>query len=178
MTPDETRPSGTGWPARGARCGAAAASLAAALIAAAGCGRAKESPEAYAARVAIERYDAALVEAFRTSRADRLADVASAAEVSRNEGVIAGLARQGLYMEARQTELRIEGTAASPAGGVDVNAVESWVYEHRSAADRGRAAPQKRVQYRLTYRLEKTPRGLRVDQVVERDAPDHAGDHG
>ncbi len=70
----------------------------------AGCQRPRESPEAYAARVVVQRYNQLLPEAFRASRGDLLAEVAGPAEVSRVSSVIAGLSSQGKYMEARQLE--------------------------------------------------------------------------
>ena len=145
----------------------AALALALALLLSA-CAPRRESPEAYAARNAVIRYDQALVEAFRASKSSRLTGVATDDEVARNAAVIAALLRDGKFMEARQIAFEVEKIRLLPDGRAEVDAAETWSYEHRPLADPARPVAPRTVRYALTYRLKRAGEGWAVDQVVSR----------
>ncbi len=134
-----------------------------------GCRLHRETPDEHAARTAVMRYNEALVRAFRDCRAERLHGVATDEEVSRVAAVIAGLLRDQKYMEARQTQFKVERIGVT-SQRADVDAVEEWSYEHRPLPDRNRAAPAKAAKYRLTYQLKRTSSGWEVDKVLHRGA--------
>lgn len=145
-------------------------------LALAACPRPKEDAEVYAAKNAVVRYNQGLVEAYRASRADLLAQVATESEVSRVAAVIAGLASRGQYMEARQTAYEVKRTELlrAPDGGVGgarVRAEETWTYEHRALAARDAPSEVKTASYRLSYLLERREQGWVVGQVLDQDHP-------
>ncbi|BDG08852.1 hypothetical protein [Anaeromyxobacter paludicola] len=117
------------------------------------CQRPKESPDGYAARVAVERYNQRLLEAFRVQRADVLEDVAGAGEVSRVAAILSGLAAQGRHMDARQLELTPVSVsfAAREGGGrtATVRTRERWAYRHLGAG--GESLKDGEALYRMTY---------------------------
>ncbi|SRR6266567_5318413 len=125
----------------------------------AGCQRPRESPEAYAARVVVQRYNQLLPEAFRASRGDLLAEVAGPAEVSRVSSVIAGLSSQGKYMEARQleftpVEVRVEGPPDGGTPSATVRSRERWSYQHLFiGVPEGQRVDKLETGYRMTYTL-------------------------
>lgn len=147
------------------------AALAVALVAVTGCPRQQENAEAYAARNAVVRYNQALVEAFRASRAELLTEVATGDEISRVVSIIAGLATRGQFMVSRQTNFEvIRTTVATDDGGAPtatVEAKETWTYEHRSLEAKNTPVPPKTVSYRLTYLLEPHGGGWLVGKVKE-----------
>jgi hypothetical protein len=130
--------------------------LGAAILAAA-CQRPSESPQAYAVRVAVQRYNQLLPDAFRASRADLLGEVASPSEVARVSSVIAGLTSQGKYMEARQLELivielRVDGEGKAAASTVRTR--ERWSYRHRFlGAPQSQSEEPLEASYRMTYAM-------------------------
>jgi hypothetical protein len=133
---------------------------------AAGCVDAPWSDVVWARR-AVARYNAALVEAYRRGDAVALAGVASEAERSRVAGVIEGLRARGLVMEARQESSAIEAVRRPLPDLVEVDALERWRYVHRPLT-RGPGAPERTVEYRMTYQVRKQPSGWVVAVAVER----------
>ena len=118
------------------------------------CQRPRESPDAYAASVAVQRYNQRLLEAFRASRADLLADVAGPGEVSRVSAIVAGLTAEGRHMEARQIEftpvsVHADGPGDGGARTVTVRSRERWSYEHRGSG--GETLKQGEASYRMIY---------------------------
>ncbi len=146
------------------------------VLALAACQRAREDPEAYAARNAVIRFNQRLVEAYRASRAELMSDVADADEVSRAAATISGLLSQGLYMEARQTSFQVERTSIARGEQRPVSAemevLETWEYEHRALGARDVPSPKKKVTYKLAYQLRKTDAGgWIVAEVIDREHP-------
>jgi hypothetical protein len=142
-------------------------------LALSGCQRERISADEHAARTAVVRYNEALVLAYRGGRADVLRDVAGPEEVDRVASVVESLARQGRFMEARQTECRFLGTTLNPRpdGVTLVNTVETWAYEHRPLAERERAVPAKQARYRLEYDLVRREGRFVVHRIVEHELP-------
>ena len=141
-----------------------------------GCPRQKEDAASYAARNAVIRYNQALVEAFRASRADLLTDASTEDEMSRVAAVIAGLTTRSQFMLARQTSFEVARIVVyAEDGGVPrarVEAKESWSYEHRSLTARETPVTPKTITYELTYELVSRPGGgWLVTEVRERAPP-------
>ena len=144
------------------------APLAAVAAAALAACSAHEDPAAQGVRAAVIRYDAALVDAFRSSRADGLRAVATESQVSRDAAVIAGLARQDRFMVARQDRFRVEKVVVSAPARAEVDAEEAWTYEHRALGAPDAPVEAKTLAYRMKYRLEGGPSGWRVSETIER----------
>jgi hypothetical protein len=148
----------------------------AAVLALCACPRPKEDAEAYAARNAVIRYNQALVEAFRASRADLLSSVATEDEISRVAAIIAGLARNEQFMVARQTSFEVTRTTLEPpaeggAATAQVSATEAWSYQHRALSSRDAPTPPKTASYRLTYLLRRGEAGWLVGRILDEDHP-------
>lgn len=148
----------------------ASALLASAAILLAACQRTSESPQGYAVRVAVQRYNQLLPDAFRASRADLLGEVAGPSEVSRVSSVIAGLTSQGKYMEARQlefavVELQVRGEGKSSTATVRTR--ERWTYQHRLLGFPGsQRLEQLSASYRMTYTVVRTGDRWIVDRAL------------
>ncbi len=157
------------------RSSSSRAALALLALGLAACPRGREDAEAYAARNAVVRYNQALVEAYRASRADLLTQAASPAEISRVAAIISGLASRGEFMEARQTSFQVTRTevTAGDTGPVSarVDATETWTYEHRALSRRDAPVAPKTVDYHLTYLLEPSESGWRVGKVLDQEHP-------
>lgn len=159
------------------------ASFAAVTALALACQRQPESPEAHEVKTAVARYNQVLVQAYRASKAELMQEVAGENEVARVAAVIAGLAAQSKFMEARPPRLeyrrvRVEAAGGPPVAGdelagktAEVGTEEDWTYEHRSLAERDRATEPKKAKYRMTYRLERSPHGWYVMEAFDEDHP-------
>lgn len=142
--------------------------LAMALLAAAGCQRATEPVDDYAARTAVQRYAEALATAYRTGRTDVLEPLTTEAERSRARDVIDALAEKGQRMEARLLELEIEGSRRLMDELYEVDTRERWRYEHRPIAAPDQPIPAREVTYRLSYQVRRRGRAWLVSNAVER----------
>jgi hypothetical protein len=152
----------------------AAAAAVVCVIALAACNRERISPEEQAAHATVRRYNDTLVQAFRTGRAELLAEVAEPEEVMRVGTIIGGLAERGEVMEARQTELRIIGTTVNlrEKAVTLVDVIEGWRYEHRRRAAPGTPVTPKTATYRLVYNLTHDDAGrFKVWQIVQHELP-------
>lgn len=144
------------------RCIALAASL---LLILPVCRPASEPVDSYLGRVAVTRYNQALVQAYRAQRADLLQDVATAAEISRVGAFIAGLSRDGRFMVATQISFHVDVTATPNERRMTVDTVEEWSYEHRELATPASPAATKTVTYRLRYELQRNGARWKTDRI-------------
>lgn len=121
----------------------------------------------------MQRYNEALVRAFRVGSADPLRDVAGPEEVERVARVIATLAERGQQMDARQVESRVVRVTPARRGDAVtlLEAVERWEYEHRDVRRPGSRPQTKGAFYRISYTLVRRGERLVVWELTSYEVP-------
>jgi hypothetical protein len=137
--------------------------LAASTLTAAGCGKKLSSDEAVKV---VERYNAALVKAYRSSDARMMEGLTGEEEGRKLTGLIGVKLDMDLYLDAELTESKVIGVSAD-ADGAQVLTEERWHYADRRIGSGAQVAQDSRDHYFMRYSVRRGEKGQWVVAKVE-----------